>query len=129
MVVNMASLPSMVAAVAGAILCLGEAAALGQRQSGVHAAVASTITQIFALILPGISYLARPVPWNNLYALGRFMRLGWRYHGLIRTFRNHAAASFSQCTSAFRIRQGSVFGGPYSIRAAWNALLYSEPDG
>jgi hypothetical protein len=41
---------------------------------------------------------------------GRFMRLGWRYRLLIRTFRNHAAAAFSQFTGALSASQGNVPG-------------------
>ena len=39
------------------------------------------------------------------------MRLGWRYQQMIRTFKNHAAAAFSQCTGAFPMSQGSVQSG------------------
>lgn len=51
------------------------------------------------------AYLARRSPATE--GPGRLMRLGWRYLQLIRTFRNHAAAAFPQCTGALSSSQGN----------------------
>jgi hypothetical protein len=57
-----------------------------------------------------LSFAWRDRSLARIARAGRFMRLGWRYHWVIRTFRNHAAVSFSQCTGALSVSQGSVFG-------------------
>ena len=101
---------------------------LALRQRPAHAANSSRITQILSLIFLGISYLAwcdRPL--RQRAGLGRFMRLGWRYHQMIRTFRNHAAVSFSQCTGALSASQGSVLAWKtVSPETSRNALPYSN---
>jgi hypothetical protein len=86
----------------GAFLALGDDSGHGQDQQN-HTNFIYDISShlLFALLGCSLKQHARP---------GRFMRLGWRYQQMIRTFRNHAAASSSQCTGAPSVSQGSVFG-------------------
>jgi len=70
MVVNMASLPSMVEAVAGAAFSLGLCIGAWARARLAQAASAIRITQIFSLIFLGIvGRFGESVPCNRLHAL------------------------------------------------------------
>ena len=137
----MASLVSMVAAVAGAIFCdaramgvLGFAAGVGgageagawARDRPEQVARKSRITQTLSLNFLGISCCWGDCSLGQLSRPGRFMRLGWRYQPVIRTFRNHAAVSFSQCTGGLSASQGRVFGRRRSSRATRNVLVDSK---